>query len=62
MSCARTSFNDPSRHAVLTRARCDIAQLLSPLQRPLDSNKDGQLTLEEMQAFMQGTRRSAPQP
>jgi hypothetical protein len=28
----------------------------------MDSNKDGQLTLEEMQAFMQGTRRSAPQP
>jgi hypothetical protein len=26
----------------------------------MDSNKDGRLTQEEMQAFMQGTRRSVP--
>ncbi|WP_029586761.1 EF-hand domain-containing protein [Bradyrhizobium sp. URHD0069] len=30
--------------------------------KAMDRNKDGQLTQEEMQAFMQGTRRSAPQP
>jgi hypothetical protein len=27
----------------------------------MDVNKDGRLTLEEIQAFMQGTRRSVPQ-
>jgi len=26
----------------------------------LSANKDGRLTLEEIQAFMQGTRRSVP--
>jgi hypothetical protein len=30
--------------------------------KAVDSNKDGQLTQEELQAFMQGARRSAPQP
>jgi len=29
--------------------------------KAMDSNKDGRLTPEEMQAFMQGTRRSVPQ-
>jgi hypothetical protein len=29
--------------------------------KAMDSNKDGKLTQEEMQAFMRGTRRSAPQ-
>jgi Ca2+-binding EF-hand superfamily protein len=29
--------------------------------KAMDANKDGRLTPEEMQAFMQGTRRSAPQ-
>jgi Ca2+-binding EF-hand superfamily protein len=29
--------------------------------KAMDRNKDGQLTQEEMQAFMQGTRRSVPQ-
>jgi hypothetical protein len=29
--------------------------------KAIDRNKDGQLTQEEMQAFMQGTRRSVPQ-
>jgi len=29
--------------------------------RAMDANKDGHLTLEEMQAFMHGTRRSVPQ-
>jgi EF hand len=29
--------------------------------KAMDSNKDGRLTPEEMQAFMQGTRRPAPQ-
>jgi EF hand len=28
--------------------------------KAMDSNKDGKLTREEMQAFMQGTRRSVP--
>jgi Ca2+-binding EF-hand superfamily protein len=28
--------------------------------KAMDSNKDGRLTLEEIQAFMQGTRRSVP--
>jgi hypothetical protein len=27
----------------------------------MDANKDGRLTLDEIQAFMQGIRRSAPQ-
>jgi ABC-type Na+ transport system ATPase subunit NatA len=27
----------------------------------MDANKDGRLTLEEIQAFMQGTRRAVPQ-
>jgi len=27
----------------------------------MDANKDGRLTLDEIQSFMQGTRRSAPQ-
>jgi hypothetical protein len=27
----------------------------------MDANKDGRLTLEEIQAFMHGTRRSIPQ-
>ena len=29
--------------------------------KAMDSNKDGRLTQEEMQAFMHGTRRSVPQ-
>jgi Ca2+-binding EF-hand superfamily protein len=29
--------------------------------KAMDSNKDGRLTQEEMQAFMHGTRRSIPQ-
>ena len=29
--------------------------------KAMDANKDGRLTLDEIQAFMQGTRRSAPQ-
>ena len=29
--------------------------------KAIDSNKDGRLTQEEMQAFMHGTRRSVPQ-
>ena len=29
--------------------------------RAMDANKDGRLTLDEIQSFMQGTRRSAPQ-
>jgi Ca2+-binding EF-hand superfamily protein len=29
--------------------------------RAMDSNKDGRVTLEEMQAFMQGMRAAAPQ-
>jgi Ca2+-binding EF-hand superfamily protein len=28
--------------------------------KAMDANKDGRLTPEEMQAFMQGTRRSVP--
>ncbi|MGZ5919928.1 MAG: EF-hand domain-containing protein, partial [Hyphomicrobium sp.] len=28
--------------------------------KAMDANKDGRLTLEEMQAFMQGTTRSIP--
>jgi 5-hydroxyisourate hydrolase-like protein (transthyretin family) len=28
--------------------------------KAMDTNKDGRLTLEEMQTFMQGTRRSVP--
>jgi len=30
--------------------------------KAMDSNKDGQLTLEEMQAFMHGARKPVPQP
>jgi EF hand len=30
--------------------------------KAMDGNKDGQLTLEEMQAFMHGTGRPVPQP
>jgi hypothetical protein len=30
--------------------------------KAMDANKDGRLTLEEMQAFMQGTTRSVPRP
>jgi Ca2+-binding EF-hand superfamily protein len=29
--------------------------------KAMDANKDGRLTLDEIRAFMQGTRRSAPQ-
>ena len=29
--------------------------------KAMDTNKDGRLTLDEIQSFMQGTRRSAPQ-
>lgn len=29
--------------------------------KAMDRNKDGQLTQEEMQTIMQGTRRSVPQ-
>ena len=29
--------------------------------KAMDANKDGRLTLDEIKAFMQGTRRSAPQ-
>ena len=28
--------------------------------KAMDGNKDGRLSLEEIQAFMQGTRRSVP--